>query len=87
MGKQTLLNQKSNRILKQIFLEKEILQCELCGSNFHLTFAHRHKRDWYKGKQEDLLYSFDQVLLLCLKCHMAIEYDKQKTADVFERLR
>ena len=87
MGKTTNLNKKANLILKQLFIDLEIEWCELCGSTFFLTFAHKHKRDWYKGKPEELLYDINQVLLLCIKCHQEIEYSKEKTADAFEKLR
>lgn len=87
MSKQTKLNQKANKKLKEMFISKEITWCELCGNNNFLTFAHRHKRDWYKGKSENLLYSYNQVLLLCIHCHQDIEYDKTKTINVFLNLR
>ena len=92
MGKQTNLNLKANRKLKKLFEEKEINYCELdlphdCTAFMGLTNAHRHKRDWYKDKPEELLWSFNQVAKICLPGHMMIEADSEKTADLFIRLR
>lgn len=82
----TLLNQRVNKELKKLFEEKGIDRCEMCGSDYLLTFAHRHKRRWYYG-QENLLSDFNQVLLLCLKCHNRIEYNKELTEQIFNRKR
>lgn len=87
MGRTTELNSKANRELLKLFKDKNITHCELCGRDNWLSFAHKHKRDWYKGKDEALLYSFDQVLLLCIPCHDSIEYNRQKTDEVFSQLR
>jgi hypothetical protein len=82
----TLLNQQVNKKLRKLFKDKGITRCELCSSDWGLTYAHRHKRRWYYG-QENLLSDFNQVLLLCLKCHNRIEYDQELTNQIFERLR
>jgi len=73
--------------LKEEFEDRGIVYCEMCGSTWGLTPAHRHKRNWYKGKNKDKLWDFDQVLLLCLECHMGIEYSREATAKEFRRLR
>lgn len=47
-----------------------------------LSFAHRHKRVWYRSCPE-LLSDFNQVLLLCIPCHEEIEYSTEKTESIF----
>jgi ribosomal protein L28 len=97
---QTETNQSANKQLDKLYTEKGINYCELhvsrqClktektsyGEKLQLTYVHRHKRDWYKGKPAELLYSYGQTLRGCLPCHMEIEYDKNKTEQLFLRLR
>jgi hypothetical protein len=86
IGKIGKRNINAVRKLKEIFMDKGITQCELCGSTFALSFAHKHKRVWYREFPE-LLADFNQVLLLCVPCHEKIEYNKELTAEIFERLR
>lgn len=92
MGKTTNLNTKANQKLARLWVDEEIDYCELplphnCTGWMGLTNAHRHKRIWYKDKPEHLLWSFNQVARICLPGHMMIEHDKEKTADVFYKLR
>lgn len=86
IGKVGKANQKANREIKKMFIKRGICCCEFCGSDYCLTFAHRHKRIWYRSCLE-LLYEFTQVLLLCQKCHDMIEYDAERTKNVFMALR
>ena len=91
MGKIQKLNAKANRKLKELFISKDIRWCELnephnCNQLLGLTFAHRYKRRKYR-KYPELLWDFDQVLLLCMNAHQILEINKNKTAEVFERLR
>ena len=86
IGKIGRINQKANRRLKQLFMDKEVVWCEMCGTTSMLTFAHRHKRIYYRSHPE-LLSDYNQVLLLCQQCHNEIEYDREKSDEVFERLR
>jgi hypothetical protein len=76
--------------LKKMYVDKGITFCELkfadCLNNWALGFAHRHKRRWYLG-QEEKLTDFNQTILACQVCHEAIEYDKELTRNVFNRLR
>lgn len=83
MGKITKLNKKANRRLKKQFQEAGITYCEKCGSMFGLTFAHRHKRLWYRSCPEKL-WDMNEVALLCLKCHQEIEYNKALSERVFD---
>jgi len=85
-GRVTKLNIASNKILKKIYEDKEITRCELCGSDWALSFHHRHKRRWYRDCPEKLS-EFNQTLLLCCKCHDLCEMSRSMTEDVFGRLR
>lgn len=82
----TDINRESNKILKELYKEKGITKCELCGSSFWLSFAHKHKRVWYRANPE-LLSSFYHTLLLCIPCHQDLEFDKELTKETFENLR
>ncbi len=86
IGKIGKLNLEANKKLKQIFSDKEIIQCELCGIGNYLSFAHRHKRIFYRSRSE-LLSNFDQVLLLCIRCHNILETNQKLTEETFIRLR
>lgn len=86
MVNRTRINQKTNKQLKQLFLDKGITNCERCGNDNFLSFAHKHKRRWYYDKPE-LLADFNQVLLLCIPCHQQIEYNKELTKKWFNELR
>jgi hypothetical protein len=90
IGKIGKINLKANKILKDKFTELGIGYCEIqlpgCMGTFGLSFAHRHKRMWYRS-QPELLSSIDQVVLSCASCHQKIEQDAKLTEEVFERLR
>ena len=74
--------------VKKEFKEKGITRCEMCNTDQWLSFAHRHKRDWYKGKDPKLINDFNQILLLCVpKCHAALEKDSKLTEQTFNKLR
>jgi len=79
-------NAKATRKCKEILIDKDITRCENCGSNFMLTIAHRKKRRHYNLEQEKL-WDFNEFLLLCVKCHDDIEYSRDKTEEIFARLR
>lgn len=86
MGRRTKANLEANRRLKKLFIEKGITRCEVCGADNFLSFAHRHKRDWYSGDVEKLS-DWEQVLLLCIPCHEKIEVSREKTEELFNKLR
>lgn len=86
IGKIGRINIQANAKLKSLFVDREITRCELCQSPFMLSWHHRHKRLWYRGKPE-LLSEFNQVVLLCAKCHDEAERDKEHTKDIFMKLR
>ena len=86
IGKIGKINTEANKKLKEIFTEKKIYNCELCHSPFFCSFHHRHKRLFYRSCPE-LLSDFNQVVLLCAKCHDEAERDKEHTKDIFMKLR
>jgi hypothetical protein len=89
IGKIGKINIDANRKLKQLFQDKGINYCEVDiphDCNSWLTFAHRHKRSWYRGNS-DLLSDFNQVILSCLTVHMILEQNSKLTEEVFIKLR
>lgn len=98
---QTEKNIDANKELDKIYSEKGIDYCELpfkhdCikkekysnGQLLRLTYAHRHKRIWYKKEgRQHLLYSFNETLKACLNGHMIIENDRKLTNKLFIKLR
>lgn len=58
------------------------------GTKLEMTYAHRHKRDWYKvGSRYPLLHSYLETLRCCIPCHMRIENDRKLTNKLFTKLR
>lgn len=89
------------KILKPMFKKLGITHCEITHHLFthgmiskeqarerdrFLGFAHRHKRVWYRGKEE-LLGDYNQVLLLGQHYHDDIEHNKELTERWFTELR
>lgn len=83
--RRTLMNQKARRLIAKYCEEHNICRCENCGGTFGLAPAHRHKRIEYKTAEE--LADPKEWIALCVKCHTEIEFSRQKTKDLFERLR
>jgi hypothetical protein len=86
----TQTNAGANVKLKKLFIEKGIVKCELTGLKFALAYAHRHPRVWYYSKPE-LLYAWEQVLLLSQEAHQKMD-DRSQTTEaekeaIFIRLR
>jgi hypothetical protein len=74
--------------LIQEYKDKEIYSCELRLSgcnNLFTTFAHRHKRREYRGT--NLLWTFNQTILACQNCHTKIEYNRNLSDEMFNKLR
>lgn len=88
--KQKDINADANKILKKIYKSKGITACELklkdCWGSKWSSFAHKHKRIWYKNKPK-LLSDFNQTILACVPCHQKIEHDKKLTNKMFKKLR
>lgn len=58
------------------------------GTELKMTYAHRHKRDWYKqGSRYPLLHSYLETLRCCIPCHMIIENNRKLTNQLFIKLR
>lgn len=58
------------------------------GTELKMTYAHRHKRDWYKqGSRYPLLHSYLETLRCCIPCHMIIEGNRKLTNQLFIKLR
>jgi len=72
--------------LKQEYEERGITRCEICGTDFGLSFHHRSKRWTYIRRPEDL-GKFSETILLCLICHDKLEADKELTKLWFNKLR
>ena len=64
--------QRARELLKEIYLEKDIIRCELCNSNWALSFHHLDKRSSGKAKN-----TFKDTRLLCINCHQNVEYNKE----------
>jgi len=79
IGKIGKRNIEANKKLKEIFIDNGITRCELCNSDYALTFAHKERREWYRS-QPELLSDFKQVLLLCQKCHQKMD-DRSETTE------
>lgn len=100
---QTDRNKSANEKLDEIYKSKglfdvcEVQVAENCikktkvssvGTKLSMTYAHRHKRIWYKPKEKrHLLYAFNETLRCCLNCHMKIEHDRKLTFSKFTELR
>lgn len=100
---QTEKNKDANKKLDDIYKEKGIFDiCEVkvapdclkvarvssVGTELKMTYAHRHKRDWYKvSGRGSLLHSYSETLRCCLPCHMIIEQDRKLTNKLFTKLR
>ena len=86
IGKRGKINIGENRKLANIFAEKGIIKCEICGSTFALSPHHKHHRYWYY-KQPELLGDFNESILLCAKHHEEYKPDSPETLELFKRLR
>lgn len=100
---QTQRNVSANEKLDLIYQKKKLFNiCEVgvadncmkkskvssVGTKLGMTYAHRHKRLWYKPKEKrHLLHAFTETLRCCLPCHMKIEQDRKLTFQLFTELR
>lgn len=75
---------------KRIREQNPVRHCEVklkdCLGGIFLTIAHRHKRVWYKGNPARLADPKEWIVA-CVKCHNAIEHNKELTKKVFEMLK
>lgn len=84
-GKRTEMNQKARKMIANYCQKINLNYCENCGGNFGLAPAHRHNRRYYRTAQE--LANPKQWLCLCINCHLQIESNREKTKQLFNKLR
>lgn len=86
IGKIGKINMDANHKLKEEFQDLGVISCEICGSEWALSWHHRHKRQWYRGK-EWLLSDIRQVLLLCPNHHDMLERSRALSNETFKKYR
>jgi hypothetical protein len=97
VGKIGRLNQKANRELEKLWIERGIHFCEVCSVLAEMgllnwqcmqsnTNAHRHGRTWYRTKPE-LLWDYGQVVRACMPAHTFIDNHAEIKERVFLVLR
>ena len=84
-GKRGKMNKEANKRMKAWCESQGITRCENCNGQWGLSFAHKKKRRFYQTVEE--LSDPKEFILLCIKCHYEIEYDKHKTEAMFNDLR
>lgn len=85
-GKRGRINIEQNKNIKEKFMIAGINKCELCESDFALSFHHKHHR-WYYYKNPEGLSDMNEVILLCAECHPKFSPDSEKTINLFKQLR
>ena len=85
------VNELANRELKKQYSEREIFHCEagldgVCSGPVFLSWHHRHKRRWYRGK-EHLLATYNHTILVCAACHGVLEQRPDLTEKIFREKR
>jgi len=86
VGKRGRMNARANRLLKTEFMRRGVTRCEVCGSTFALTWAHRFKRRHMNTVEE--LSDYQNVILACVSCHQRyLEWDEEEKEMWFQRLR
>lgn len=97
VGKIGKINQKANKHIAEMFMQKGIYYCEACRVLAELgylkkpclqsgTNAHRHGRVWYRSKPE-LLWDFKQVIFACMYAHPFLDANPSIKEKVFMILR
>lgn len=83
----TSINKKARKKIAEIAEKNDWTRCMIrlpkCMGEAHAP-AHRHKRRWYYGKDDELLWDIKEWIPACTGCHMKIEYDKELTERVFK---
>jgi len=85
VGKRGKLNQQSRKMIANYCERRNLNYCENCGGTFGLAPAHRKNRIEYRTAEE--LADPKNWIALCIKCHMEIEGNNEKTEELFNRLR
>jgi hypothetical protein len=85
---QTQINRTQRQKIATICRDKGWTTCRFnlpgCMIEAHDP-AHRHERDWFKGKDPNLLSALDQWLPACRHCHEIIDnkMTKQEREELF----
>jgi hypothetical protein len=72
IGKKTKEWIQARKRLEKEYLENGITKCEICHSDWALSFHHLDKRSSGKAK-----HTFKDTRLLCNRCHDLAEYSKE----------
>lgn len=87
VGKIGSANIKANKILAEKLPKQHCeAQLEGCLGNWPLSWAHKHKRIWYKGDVEKLSDT-NEVIVMCQNCHDMTEHNRELNDEIFQRLR
>jgi len=87
------VNLKANKKLHAMFWDAGVTSCEIrlpgCSNTWLLNYCHRHPRRWYYDKPDELLWSKNQVVLGCQKCHNTVDnkMTKKEREEIFIKLR
>jgi len=86
MTKWARLRRKHKQKVKEMF--KDVKWCEnpACGSGIFVAPAHRHNIRYYRANP-DLFSDYNQVIMLCERCHREIESNNEKTEELFVKIR
>lgn len=85
MGRRTDMNRRARKLIAKYCEAINLNSCEICGGTFGLAPAHRKNRRHYQTAEE--LADPKEWIALCIKHHMEIESNKDKTEALFRRLR
>lgn len=99
VGKIGRINQKANKKIAQMWIDKDIHYCEACKIIWKIegklpgpaclqasSNAHRHGRVWYRSRPE-LLWAFEQVIRSCQYAHDYLDKNTKVREAVFLLLR
>lgn len=91
IGKIGRANIAARRIIAKIAEDLGLDYCEarfpgICMGTFGIAPAHKHKRVWYAGGVEKLS-DINEWGVLCQACHDYIEISRERTEELFNRIR
>lgn len=94
VGKIGKINIEARKSIASQCEEMGLERCELrfpfCNGTFGLAPAHKHPREWYRGRGE-LLSDWHHWIVACQYCHEILD-DRSKTSkkesdEIFDTLR
>ena len=86
MTKWANTRRKHKKIVKELFADTKWCENPDCLNGTFMAPAHRHNIRHYRSNPE-LLSDRNQVIMLCEICHQEIESNKEKTEELFSKLR